>query len=127
MEEQWRRRKVRGDEAEQRGEGESPSLQQLLHCLARQEAPAAGGGVLEEACRKALEEGGQEHKLVRRVLAGQLQPPPRAGWYSRDRGRQEAADSGLRVPGTVGVPGKDTVHTALIDTAVGLGNPQDAS
>lgn len=44
MEEQWRRRKVRGDEAEQRGEGESPSLQQLLHCLARQEAPAAGGG-----------------------------------------------------------------------------------
>lgn len=34
---------------------------------------------------------------------------------------------GLGVPGTVGVPGKDTIHTALIDTAVGSENPPDAS
>lgn len=58
MEEQWSRRKAGGDEAEERGEGERPSLQQLPHCLARQGAPAQeagswrgrglGGGVSED-------------------------------------------------------------------------------
>ena len=33
----------------------------------------------------------------------------------------------LRVPGTVRVPGKDTVHTALVDTTVGSRNLPDAS
>lgn len=46
--------------------------------------------------------------------------------HSRDGAGHQAAGSGLGVPGTVGVPGQDTVHAALIDAAVGSGNPPDA-
>lgn len=48
------------------------------------------------------------------------------GWHSRVGVGQESTHMGLWVPGTVGIPGKDAVHTALIDTTVGPGNPPDA-
>lgn len=47
--------------------------------------------------------------------------------HSQGKARQKAADSCFRVPGAVRVPGKNTVHTALVDTAIGPGNSPDAS
>lgn len=47
--------------------------------------------------------------------------------HSQGEGGQKAADSCFRVPGAVRVPGKNTVHTALVDTAIGPGNSPDAS
>lgn len=59
--------------------------------------------------------------------AGQGGPGAVQDGHSRDGSGQQAADSRLGVPGTVGVPGKDAVHAALVDTTVGSGNLHDAS
>ena len=117
-----KRAKCRGEESgsgrlgrtERRGREAQGGLEQLKAAWCNS-IPGGAPHRPGESCRECVSSTWKEedHKL--------------GNWHSRDGGGQEAADLGLRVPGTVRVPGKDTVHTALVDTTVGSGNPPDAS
>lgn len=90
-----------------------------------QAKPTMGGvGLGVNALEGPGEKGAAE---AREKGCQQVSSPATQDWHLQVRGRQKAANSRFRVPGTVGVPGKDTVDTGLIDTTVGSGHPLDTS